>query len=72
MDHAEGEEMMSLGQLPTALSLGDQISIVCNTSTYYFSGGTRIALKYSDSDELVFLKCKSPSGYLNDKIAIAL
>jgi len=65
MDHAEGEEMMSLGRLPPTVSLGDQINIVCNTSTYYFSGGTRLALKYKNSEELVFINCELSFCFLS-------
>lgn len=56
MDQVEPKEMISLGKVPSQVTRGDQVTVVCNTSNYYFAGGTRIAMKYLGSNDLVFLK----------------
>jgi len=48
------------------LMYGTQLTVLCNTSNYYFAQGTKIALQ--ESDTLVFKKCNSlniPSRLFN-------
>ena len=58
MNNVDPSEMISLGKIPSKVSPGDQITIVCNTSSYYFASGTKLAIKHRGSNELYFLKGK--------------
>ncbi|ODM92143.1 Platelet-derived growth factor receptor alpha [Orchesella cincta] len=64
MEDAEPSEMMWLSELPSEVSLGEQITVTCNVSSFYFAGGTRLALKFADSNKLTFIKAllKSSDG----------
>ncbi|CAL8069221.1 unnamed protein product [Orchesella dallaii] len=56
MEDAEPNEMIWLSEFPKEVSLGAQITVTCNVSSYYFAGGTRLALKFADSNKMTFIK----------------
>jgi hypothetical protein len=56
MSHVAPSEMISLERINKKVSLGDQISVVCNTSSYYFASGTKFGVKYKGTDELTYIK----------------
>lgn len=69
MEDAQPSEMMRLSEIPDQVYLGEQLVVSCNVSNYYFAGGTRLALKFADSDIPQFLKSRlqlqfSPSVFL--------
>lgn len=58
MEDADSSEMMRLSEIPSQVYLGEQLTVTCNVSNYYFAGGTRLALKYANSDTLTFTKSR--------------
>lgn len=69
MEDADPSQMMRLSEIPPQVYLGQQLTIACNVSNYYFAGGTRLALKFIDSEALSFLKSRlyMPTNVANTK-----
>lgn len=58
MNNVTPSDMISLGRINKKASLGDQISVVCNTSSYYFASGAKFGVKYKGSENFTYIKGK--------------